>query len=65
MDDGSTAAAYKNPITLAPLGWHLVYHDLGTPTVQEDDYVLRFAVHIGKIAEGKEDNFVRRANRPG
>ncbi|CUI05966.1 hypothetical protein BN2497_6709 [Janthinobacterium sp. CG23_2] len=57
--------AYKNPLTLAPLGWHLVYHDPATRTVQDDEYVLRFAVHVSKIVEGKDDNFLRRANRLG
>ncbi|HEX8612051.1 MAG TPA: hypothetical protein VF800_12255 [Telluria sp.] len=64
-NDSDAPTIYKHPLTLAPLGWHLVYHDLPTQTVQEDEYVLRFAIHVAKIAEGKDDNFLRRANRPG
>ncbi|MCE3607094.1 hypothetical protein LXA47_26350 [Massilia sp. P8910] len=64
-ENSSDIPAYKNSLILAPLGWHLVYHDPATRTVRDDDYVLRFAVHVSKIAEGKDDNFLRRANRPG
>ncbi|MFB9246083.1 hypothetical protein IV454_06220 [Massilia antarctica] len=64
-EDASDVPVYKNSLIVAPLGWHLVYHDAATRTVPDDEYVLRFAVNVSKIGEGKDDNFLRRANRPG
>jgi hypothetical protein len=64
-EDGGGLSAYTHPLTLAPLGWHLVYHEPATTAARDDEFVLRFAVHLAKIAEGKDDNFLRRANRPG
>lgn len=57
------AAPYKNALTITPIGWNLVYHELAADKEHEDEYVLRFAAGFSKVLEGEEDRFMRPARK--
>lgn len=59
-NEGSGAARRKNTMTITPLGWHLLYHELMAGTEREDEYVLRFAARFSKRPEGATDSFFRK-----
>lgn len=59
-NEGSGAAARKNGMTITPLGWQLLYHELMAGTEREDEYVLRFAARFSKRPEGATDSFFRK-----
>jgi hypothetical protein len=59
-NEGSGAAARKNPMVITPLGWHLLYHELMAAKEHEEEYVLRFSARVGKRPEGAADTFFRK-----
>ncbi|QNA88251.1 hypothetical protein G4G28_06575 [Massilia sp. Dwa41.01b] len=64
FDDDSEDAAkpsYKNTLSITPIAWNLVYHELNADKEHEDDYVLRFAARFTKVIEGEEDRFMHKA----